>query len=85
MFVGRRQGDLLPPGLIAEHSRPRRRNVMDRDRAIRALEMCQMELRAACAARNRSAAHYWALQLRDNQEWLKRYLQREEVDLTPSA
>jgi hypothetical protein len=58
---------------------------MDRDRAIRALEMCQQELRAACAARNRSAAHYWALQLRDNQEQLRRYMEREQREYAPSA
>jgi len=57
---------------------------MERERAARALELCRSELRKACTARNRSAAHYWALQLRDNREWLKRHLEQEQPDLYPS-
>jgi hypothetical protein len=56
---------------------------MSRDQAIRALELCRLELRKACAERNRSAAYYWRLQLRDNREWLKRYLSREQPGRQP--
>jgi hypothetical protein len=56
---------------------------MGKERAARALELCRAELRSACATRNRIAARYWALQLRDNREWLKRYLQQEQPE-TPS-
>jgi hypothetical protein len=56
---------------------------MDRERAVRALEMCREELRKACVARNRVAVHYWALQFRDNREWLRRYVASEEPELRP--
>ena len=56
---------------------------MNRDRARRGLELCRTELRKACAARNRSALHYWALQIHDNREWLRRYFAQEQPEYRP--
>jgi hypothetical protein len=56
---------------------------MRREQATRALEMCRREFRKACAERNRSVAYYWALQLRDNREWLKRYRERGDPGRPP--
>jgi hypothetical protein len=57
--------------------------VMNHDRTRRGLEGYREELRKTCAARNRSALHHWALQLRDRREWLKRYLEAEPPEIHP--
>ena len=57
---------------------------MNRERATRALELCRQELRKALAERNRSAIHYWGLQLHDNREWLKRFQECTATDPTPA-
>jgi hypothetical protein len=56
---------------------------MNRDRGRRALDLRRAEMRKACAARNRSALHTWALQLRDHREWLKRYLEQDQPEFRP--
>jgi hypothetical protein len=56
---------------------------MSREQSLRGPELCRRELRKACAERNRSAVYYWALQIRDNRGWLKRYREGREAEGQP--
>jgi hypothetical protein len=45
---------------------------MDRERTLRAIELCRQELAEARRIGSHDLARYWRLQLREREEWLRR-------------